>query len=86
MNIDRARRIADSFTGSVSLKVTQFHQGLLVQYRKESCYFPRESCFWAYIFTLAGLPAAYMDNMGRSMQDMDSLKRSGASCRAVDCS
>ncbi|MDQ6982331.1 MAG: hypothetical protein Q9M08_04905 [Mariprofundus sp.] len=67
MNIERAKRIADSFTGSVSLKVSQFRQGLLVQYRKESCYFPRESCFWVYIFALADVPAAYMDNVGRSL-------------------
>jgi len=58
MNIDRARRIANSFSGSVSLKVSQFRQGLLVQYRKESCYFSHESRFWGYIFSLAGVPGA----------------------------
>jgi len=83
MNIDRAKRIADSFTGSVSLKVTQFHQGLLVQYRKESCYFPRESCFWVYIFTLAGVPAAYMDKPGKSLPDLGQLKLAGTSRNTV---
>jgi len=59
MKIDRARRISNSFSfaGSVSLKVCQFRRGLLVQYRKRSCYFTRESSFWAYIFMLAGMPA-----------------------------
>jgi len=56
MKIDRARRISDSFAISVSLKVCQFRRGLLVQHRKRSCYFTRESSFWAYIFSLAGLP------------------------------
>jgi len=79
MNMDRARRIADSFTGSVSLKVTQFHQGLLVQYRNKSCYFRRESCFWVYIFTLAGVPAVYMDNVGRSLSDPGRLNQAGTS-------
>jgi len=57
MNIERARRIADSFANSVSFTVSQFQHGLLVQYRQRQCYFTRETCFWAYIFTLAGVPA-----------------------------
>ncbi len=57
MKIDRAQRISNSFTGNVALKVFRFRQGLLVQYRQRSCYFSCESSFWAYIFSLAGLPA-----------------------------
>jgi len=57
MKNDRALRISNSFAGSVSLKVCQCRRGLLVQYKQRSCYFTRESSFWAYIFTLAGLPA-----------------------------
>jgi len=56
MKIDRARRIANSFAGSVSLKVSRFRKGLLVQYGQRSYYFTREASFWAYIFSLAGLP------------------------------
>lgn len=62
MNIDRAKRIAGSFGGSVSLSVTQLRQGLLVQYRMRSYYFTHEPRFWAYIFTLAGIPAACMNH------------------------
>ncbi len=63
MKIERARRISDSFAGNVSLKVCQFQRGLLVQYRKRSSYFTCESSFWAYIFTLAGLPAVYQPGL-----------------------
>jgi len=58
MNIDRAQRISNSFSGSACLNVWPVRQGLRVQYRQRSCYFTRESSFWAYIFSLAGLPAA----------------------------
>jgi len=64
MNIDRARKIAKSFAGSVSLRVCQFRYGLLVQYRQRSSYFSRESYFWAYIFTLAGLPKVIVNHDG----------------------
>jgi len=58
MNIERARRIAASFADSISLKVCQCKQGIRVQYGQSSCYFTRESSFWAYIFTLAGVAPA----------------------------
>jgi len=58
MNIDRARKIAASFAGSVSLNVYQLHQGLLVQYRQSTYYFTREPSFWAYIFKLANVVPA----------------------------
>ncbi len=58
MKIERARRIAASFADSVSLKVSQCKQGIRVQYGQSSCYFNRESSFWAYIFTLANVAPA----------------------------
>ena len=58
MNMTRARRISNSFADSVSLKVSRFKKGLLVQHRQCRCYFTHESSFWAYIYSLAGLPVS----------------------------
>ncbi len=58
MNIERASRIAASFADTVALKVCQCKQGIRVQYGQSSCYFTRESSFWAYIFTLAHVAPA----------------------------
>jgi hypothetical protein len=64
METARARRIADSFAYGVALSVRQVRCGLLVQHRHGSRYFSRESCFRAYLFSLAGLPQRQSPNRG----------------------
>jgi len=59
MNIQRAHRIAESFSGSGKLHVNELtveeiSSGLLVRYQGHSCYFVRESCFWPFVFKAAG--------------------------------
>lgn len=54
----RAHRIAASFSTSPSFRVRPFHHGLLVRYRNQTCYFVRESCFWAFVYRVASLGEA----------------------------
>ena len=70
MEITRARRISNSFADSVSLKVSRFKKGLLVQHRQCLCYFTHESSFWAYIYSLAGLPVSDALNQKRSPEGL----------------
>jgi len=55
MKDTRARRIAAKFISSASFRVRPFNQGLLVYYHRNTCYFVRESCFWAFVYKAAGL-------------------------------
>jgi len=59
MNIQRARQIASSFSGSEvghvkALHVEEVSGGLLVRYQGHACFFVREACFWPFVFKVAG--------------------------------
>jgi len=59
MNIQRARQIAMSFSGSEAKHVPALHVeevsgGLLVRYQGHSSFFIRESCFWPFVSKVAG--------------------------------
>lgn len=54
MNIQRARQIASSFSQVRELQVEELSRGLLVRHQGHSTYFVRESCFWPFVFKVAG--------------------------------
>ncbi|MDX8407708.1 MAG: hypothetical protein R8L58_04910 [Mariprofundaceae bacterium] len=60
MKDTRANRIAANFSGSSCFRVRPFNQGILVRYHQQTCYFVRESCFWAFIYKAAGLDESVM--------------------------
>ncbi|HKI61527.1 MAG TPA: hypothetical protein VKA31_04460 [Mariprofundaceae bacterium] len=60
MKDSRAKRIATNFSASASFRVRPFNHGLLVQYHQNTCYFVRESCFWDFIYKMAGLDESVM--------------------------
>ncbi len=55
MKQSRAIRIAGRFRASSSFHVRPLRDGLLVRYHQQSCYFVRESRFWAFIYRAAGI-------------------------------
>jgi len=58
MNIHRARQIARQFTHLGELQVEELSGGLLVRHHGNSSYFVRESCFWPFVFKVAGASSA----------------------------
>jgi len=60
MKDSRAQKIATNFSASASFRVLPFNQGLLVQHHQSTCYFVRESCFWTFIYKVAGLDESVM--------------------------
>jgi len=54
MNIQRARQIANSFSRIDEMQVEEVFGGLLVHHQRHSRFFMRESCFWPFVFKIAG--------------------------------
>jgi len=54
MDMQRARQIARSFSRLKELQVEELSGGLLVRQGDHSSYFVRESCFWPFVFKVAG--------------------------------
>jgi len=52
----RASKIADQFSGNMNFVVRSYCGGVMVHHLQRTHYFVRESCFWSYVYRVAGLP------------------------------
>ncbi len=58
MDGTRARKIENSFSGSLNFIVRSYCDGLQVCYHHHTHYFVRETSFWSYVYKAAGLPVS----------------------------
>jgi len=67
MDVRRAHQISRSFSRVGGIRVEAVGDGLLVCQHGRSCYFVRESCFWPFVFRVAGAAGPRVANIEENL-------------------